>query len=391
MKKVNLSVRVCVARLLLTAVAISSPAQTLNTLHSFTGSDGSDPYASLLQASDGNFYGTTSAGGANNNGTVFQLTPSGTLTTLHSFNQFILDDGNQPYGWLIEARDGNLYGTTAHGGVGRQGTIYRVTLDGSFHTVASFIYQLDGSNTLDGLFQASNGSMYGTAANGGNTGSGTVYEVTAFGQLTGIYSFGAHGTSPIGGLVQASNGNLYGTSYFGGQYSCGTIFKVTPSGSFTSLVDFGSNQTEGCLPYAGLVVGADGNLYGTTSAGGAPQGANAGIAFKITPAGALTILHVFDNTDGAAPLGALLLASDGNFYGTTELGGAHNQGTIFRMTPSGTVTLLYSFCSRSGCSDGRYPYAGLIEGRDGNLYGTATAGGNADKGTVFSLATGLRR
>lgn len=376
--------------LFLMATSISLAAQTLSTLHSFAGSDGSSPYAQLLQASDGNFYGTTAAGGANNNGTVFQLTPSGTLTTIHSFNKFLLSDGNAPDGWLIQARDGNLYGTTAHGGVGRQGSIYRFTLDGTFRILASFIYQLDGSNTQAGLFQASNGSMYSTAPNGGG-GSGTVYEFTAFGQLSGIYDFGIEGTSPVGGLVEASNGKLYGTTGGGGQYSCGTIFEITTGGSYTSLVDFGNHQTEGCFPFAGLTLGADGDLYGTTSEGGAPQGFNAGIAFKMTPSGTFTILHVFDITDGAAPLGALLLASDGNFYGTTETGGTHNSGTIFKMTPDGTVTSLYSFCSQAGCSDGEYPWAALIEGTDGNLYGTTEAGGSKGDGTVFRLNTELPR
>lgn len=385
----QISLRYMSPVLLLTG-SILLPAQTLTTLHSFAGADGSNPYAQLLQASDGNFYGTTSAGGANSSGTVFQLEPGGKFTTLHSFNQFQLSDGNQPHGWLIQARDGNLYGTTSHGGVGHQGSIYRLTLDGSFRTVASFIYQLDGSNTQAGLFQAANGSMYGTAPNGGG-GAGTVYDFTPFGQLSGIYDFATDGTSPIGGLVQAGNGNLYGTAFFGGQYGCGTVFEITVGGSYTSLAELGSRQTEGCLPYAGLTLGADGNLYGTTSEGGASNGYNAGIAFKITPSGTFTILHVFDITDGASPLGALLLASDGNFYGTTETGGVHNFGTIFQMTPAGTVTTLYSFCSQSNCSDGKYPYAGLIEGSDGNLYGTTTSGGSAGDGTVYRLNTALPR
>ena len=391
MKKFSWGPRTCAVALLLAAVVVDCAAQTLNTLHTFTGPDGSIPYASVLQASDGNFCGTTSAGGANSSGTLFRMTPSGSFTTLHSFNQFILNDGSEPVGWLIQARDGNLYGTTAHGGVGRQGTIYRLTLDGSFRTIASFIYQLDGSNTQAGLFQTSNGIMYGDAPNGGIDGAGMVYEVTPFGQLTGIYSFGVDGISPVSGLVQASNGNLFGTTLMGGQFACGTAFEITPSGSLMSVVEFGNRQTEGCFPYASLVIGTDGNLYGTTSAGGAPQGFNAGIAFKITPGGSFTIIHVFDIADGAAPQGALLLASDGNFYGTTQSGGAHNAGTIFKMTPDGTVTTLYSFCSLSGCSDGKYPYAGLIEGRDGNLYGTTTAGGSANKGTLFNFSTGLRR
>lgn len=382
MGKLNFSLGACGVFLLLAIAAVVLPAQTLSILHSFDGTDGAQPYAPLVLASNGNLYGTTSIGGANNDGTVFEITTSGTLTTLHSFNQFLLGDGNTPFAGLLQASNGDLYGTTSHGGVGRVGSIFKVTPSGTVTTVASFEYEIDGANPYAGLMQASNGSFYGTAEAGG--GAGTVYEVTPFGQLIRLYSFGQDGTSPLGGLVQAGNGNLYGTTDFGGRYDVGVLYEVTTSGTYTPLFSFGAANT-GSFPYATMTLGSDGNLYGTTSSGGAPNGYNAGVVFKWTLSGTFTALHVFDKTDGSAPLGALVLASDGNFYGTTETGGANNEGTIFKITPSGTLTSLYSFCSLPGCSDGADPIAGLIQASNGTFYGTTYAGGSSNHGTVFSF------
>jgi uncharacterized repeat protein (TIGR03803 family) len=370
--------------LLLAMVALGSPAQTLTTVHSFHTTDGANPAAGLLRASNGNFYGTTYAGGVQGVGTVFEMTPGGTLTTLHSFQQLILADGYQPYAGLMQARDGNLYGTTNRGGVGRVGSIFKVTPNGTVTQLASFAYQPDGADPYDALVQGANGSLYGTAAAGGG-GAGTVFEVSTFGQITKLYNIGSHGeSSPVAGLVLATNGDFYGTTSVGGTYSCGTIFQITPGGAFTVLHSFTGH--DGCNPYAAMVQGSDGNLYGTASTGGAASGYNAGTAFKITPSGAFTLLHVFDITDGEVPLGALVQASDGDFYGTTELGGANNRGTIFQMTPSGGVTTLYSFCAHSNCPDGANPYAGLILANDGNYYGTTYSGGSGNAGTVFRFA-----
>jgi uncharacterized repeat protein (TIGR03803 family) len=385
MSKPNWGIRTCGAFLLL-ATAVTLPAQTYTTLHSFDGTDGSNSMAPLVQATNGNLYGTTSVGGANSDGTVFQITTSGTLTTLHNFNRFNPTDGSEPYGGLIQARDGNLYGTTYGGGAHNSGTIFRITTSGTLRLLGSLNYAVDGANPYAGVVQATNGGFYGTADEGGG-GEGSVYEVTPFGQVVGLYGFGPNGVLPIAGLVQASNGNFYGTAYEGGAYSCGTLFEITPNGTFTLLHNFTGG--DGCFPYATLIEGNDGNLYGTASAGGAHNGFNAGTAFNITPSGTFTLLHVFDRTDGAGPDGALVQASDGNYYGTTYGGGAYSKGTIFEMTPSGTVTTLYSFCPQSGCYDGSNPIAGLIQASNGEFYGTTFSGGPGNDGTVFSLSVGL--
>lgn len=384
MSKLNWVVTACGVFLLLATATIALPAQTLTTLHSFNQTDGSQPYAPLMQATNGNLYGTTSAGGANGDGTVFEITSTGTLTTVHNFNHRSPIDGAQPYGGLIQARDGNLYGTTHGGGSHNSGIVFRITTSGTLRVIHGFDYSPDGGDPYSGVVQATNGSFYGTTTEGGR-GAGTVYEVTPFGQLIPLYNFTA---LAIAGLVKASNGNFYGTTYYGGTKGCGTIFEITPSGTFTSL---GSFTTGGCLPYAAMVEGSDGNLYGTTSAGGAHNGYNAGTVFKVTPSGTFTLLHIFDRMDGAGPEGALVQASDGNFYGTTYEGGAHSKGTIFKVTPSGTVTTLYSFCSQSNCSDGADPVGGLVQDSDGTFYGTTYGGGAHNDGTVFSLSVGLGR
>lgn len=386
MCKPNWSLRTCGASLLL-ATAVALPAQTYTTLHSFDGTDGSQPlYAPLLQASNGNLYGTTSIGGAHTDGTVFQITTSGTLTTLHNFNRFNPTDGSEPYGGLIQARDGNLYGTTTGGGSHNSGTVFKITTSGTLKLLGSLNYAVDGAIPYAGVVQATNGSFYGTTTEG-ELGQGTVYEITSFGQITAVYNFAANGVQPIAPVIQASNGNFYGTAYTDGAFGCGTIFEVTLNGAFTLLHNFTGG--DGCFPYGALVQGSDGNLYGTATAGGAHNGFNAGTFFNITPTGTFTLLHVFDRTDGAGPEGALVQATDGNFYGTTYAGGASGKGTVFKVTPSGTVTTLYSFCPQSGCFDGSNPIAGLVQASNGTFYGTTFSGGSENDGTVFSLSTGL--
>lgn len=386
MDKFNLTIRTCGLFLLLAAATVALPAQTLTILHSFNGADGSNSLAPLLQASNGELYGTTSAGGASGYGTVFEMTTSGEMTTLFNFNLASRSSGVQPYGGLIQASNGSLYGTTTRGGNGGVGTVFEITTNGTLTASDSFNYSLDGAIPYAALIQATNGNFYGTAPEGGG-GAGTVFELTPFGQLTGLYHFGVEGSNPVAGLVQASNGNLYGTTATGGMYSCGTIFQITASGTFTSLHTF--TASDGCYPVAALVQGSDGSLYGTASAGGAHNGYNAGTIFKVTASGTFTLLHVFDKADGDGPNGALVQATDGNFYGTTEQGGANNKGTIFKMTLAGTVTTLYSFCSQSNCSDGYDPSAGLIQASDGNFYGTTVSGGAHNEGIVFSLSVGL--
>ncbi len=366
------------------AMTIISPAQTLTTLVSFDGTNGSAPAASLIQAKDGNLYGTTEYGGPISGceggfdpcGTVFKITTGGKLTTLHTF---VYSDGAFPVSPVVQGTDGNFYGTNqGEGDSGGAGAIFKMTPGGTV-TVLSF------TSTVAGLVQGRDGNFYGTTPRSYT--DGTVFKITPSGTLTTLHTFnGTDGNNPQAGLILATDGNFYGTTFSGGTSTycsggCGTVFKMTPSGSLTTLHSF--SGTDGYNVYAGLVEGTDGNFYGTTFNGG-PQ--NVGEVYKITPSGTLTVLHTFDGTDGDYPRAALIQATDGNFYGTTFQGGAYGQGTVFAITPSGSLTTLYSFCPHSGCADGANPIGGVIQASDGNFYGTTSGGGTDNSGTVFKLS-----
>ena len=363
------------------ATVIASPAQ-LTTLASFSGSNGANPQASLVRGTDGNFYGTTYEGGTNDFGTVFKITPSGTLTSLHSF-QGSPSDGGTPQARLVQGADGNFYGTTDSGGNSFVGTVFKITPGGTVTILHSF-NGADGAFPESELLRASDGNFYGTTSQVGSNGVGTVFKITPGGTLSTLNSFAQGGSSPYGGLIQASDGNFYGTTYAGGTGSnctggCGIVFKMTPGGTLTTLHNF--NGADGSRPQASMVQASDGNLYGTTFEGGAN---NAGTVFKITLAGTLTTLHnfTFSTSEGAQPAAPLLQANDGNFYGTTTNGGTFTYGTIFKITPAGTLTTLYSF---QGGDDGANPYGGLVQTSDGTFYGTTSAFGANGHGTVFKL------
>ena len=254
----------------------------------------------------------------------------------------------------------------------------------------------DGSGPFAGLVQATDGNLYGTTENGGLPyGVGTVFRISPDGTFKTVYNFGAEdntGYYPNAGLVQATNGNFFGTTSSGGtpvmNTDYGTVFKITPEGTLTTLHSF--SHTDGGVPLGALIQASDGNLYGTTNEGG-PNGY--GTVFKITLSGTLTTLNSFNNTDGANPFGALIQASDGNLYGTTLEGGSstNSDGTIFKITTGGTLTSLYSFCLQTHCPDGDLPYAGLVQDTNGNFYGTTDGGGSTkgSDGTVFSLSVDL--
>jgi uncharacterized repeat protein (TIGR03803 family) len=222
--------------------------------------------------------------------------------------------------------------------------------------------------------------------------------------LTTLYSFCSQsgctdGDAPYAGLVQATDGNFYGTTVYGGANGgYGTVFKITPGGTLTTLYSFCSQSgcTDGAFPEAGLVQAANGDLYGTAEYGGAKANANSGTVFKITPSGTLTTLYSFCSqgaypycTDGRNPYAGLVQAANGDFYGTTLVGGTNRGGTVFRITPGGTLTTLYSFCSQSGCTDGAFPEAGLVQDTNGDFYGTTSSDGSNNSGTVFRLSVGL--
>ncbi len=365
--KLNRGKRAYAVLVLCATTAVALPAQTFTTLRRFDKTDGAIPDAALVQATNGDLYGTTYGGGANGGGTVFKITPSGGLTTLYSFlcSQTNCTDGLDPTAGLIQGTDGNFYGTTPIGGANKGGTVFKITPRGTLTT------------------------LYGFCS-------------TPYGLCT-------DGEYPGAGLVQATNGDLYGTTFEGGANNGGTVFKITPGGTLTTLYNFcaQSGCTDGVQPDAGLVLAANGDFYGTTWAGGANSSASVagGTVFKITPSGTLTTLYSFCSrsacSDGEYPYVGLVQATNGDFYGTTPSGGANCLypcgGTLFKITPGGTLTTLYSFCSQSGCTDGESPVAGLVQATDGDFYGT-TAGGGAGHcsegsdpgcGTVFSLSVGL--
>jgi len=359
-----------------------TPAGVLTVLHSFTGgtSDGAIAYGGLVQGSDGNFYGTTYVGGTNNVGTVFKITPVGVETVLHSFAGGT--DGSSPLGALIQGSDGNFYGTTYSGGTGSGGTVFKITPAG-VETVLYFPIGFDGSSLAAAVVQASDGNFYGTAQLGGRNGVGAVFEITPAGVETTLYSFagGTDANGPVAALIQGSDGNLYGTTQQGGASNMGTVFKITPAGVETVAHSFNSSS-EGQGP-VGLVQGSDGNIYGTTQQGGTTA---LGTVYKITPTGVETALYSFAGgfTDGTGPATPLVQGSDGNFYGTTQQGGANNLGAVFKITPAGVQTVLHSF---AGVTDGADPAAALIQGSDGNFYGTTQQGGTNNLGTVFKITS----
>jgi uncharacterized repeat protein (TIGR03803 family) len=494
----------------------------LTTRYTFTGGvDGGSPWGGLVQAADGNLYGTTQDEGTYGFGTVFQIAPTGTLATIAQFDGYL---GANPGAALIQGKDGNLYGTTEAGGLDNEGAIYRLSISGplqitgqpadqsvynggtALFSVATFgaapvfyQWQQDGINlTNGGNFSGANSAtltisnatandaalysvvvsnalnsvasddsvlevifsppnittqpasqtlVAGTTAiftvsalgdqplsfqwqeNGTNLANGGAISGAATSSLTisgvtlanaGIYSVivsnaifavpsksavltvlpaalpgaamtllhlfagtTADGAFPYAGLIQGKDGNLYGTAESGGTDFEGTVFRSTLAGTLSTLYSF-TDGNDGANPYGSLVQGTSGLFYGTTSAGGSN---GYGTTFRINANGAdMTPLYSFeDSIDGAEPLAGLGQGADGNFYGTAFEGGSYSDGSVFKMTTTGVVSALYGF---TGGNDGGHPYlAGVIQARDGKLYGTTEEFGAYDNGTVFSMTT----
>ncbi len=354
----------------------STPTQTSGTIYSGPVTIGKTTLLKAV-AYQNSFPTSTSPA------TVGLYTIGSPAVILNSLVSFTGANGNSSEAGLVQGSDGNFYGTTYSGGSNGDGTVFQMTPAGVLTTLVSFT-GANGANPYAGLVQGSDGNFYGTTYSGGSNGDGTVFQMTPAGVLTTLVSFtGANGANPYASLVQGSDGNFYGTTYSGGSNGDGTVFQMTPAGVMTTLVSFtGAN---GANSYAGLVQGSDGNFYGTTFSGGSSyvSGSNSGYGtvFQMTPAGVLTTLVSFNSSNGANPYAGLVQGSDGNFYGTTYDGGSSNYGTVFQMTPAGALTTLVTFNS----SNGAYPYGSLVQGDDGNFYGTTVQGGSNGYGTVFRI------
>lgn len=384
--------------------AVAMQAQTFKNVVIFNQTNGEDAFSSLIEASDGNFYGTTVYGGMHNDGTVFQLTPAGVETVLYNFcSQSACSDGSFAE-WVTQGSDGNLYGETYGGGANGQGSVFKITTSGQLTSLYSFCAQTacsDGALPQSALVEGSDGSFYGTTVAGGKHNQGTVFKIDTSGILTTLYNFCAKsactdGAGPYIGLRLASDGNFYGTTAFGGtstacNLGCGTVFKITSSGTLTTLYSFCSqaNCADGSTPQGLLLQASDGNFYGTTDGGGA---INAGTAFKMNSSGKFRTLHSFCTgscTDGAVPYAGLIQGKDGNFYGTAAVGGAKGYGTVFKMSATGKIVTLHSFDNL----DGFTPAAELLQASDGSLYGGTEEGGNLNCsspngcGTVYRIST----
>jgi len=386
----------------LCATTVTASAQSITTIATFDGTDGSGPLAGLVQGFDGNLWGTTTAGGAHSGGVIYNVSTDGEITTVYSFCSLAnCADGEGPSAALLLTVDGNFYGTAAGGGAHKGGTVFEATPLGRLKTLYSFCSEnncADGKEPY-GIVRGGNGSFYGVTAFGGAgryclavAGCGTFFEITPAGKLTTLYNFCSQpdctdGEIP-GSVIQAANGNFYGTTRAGGrtgcylsQTGCGTLFEFTAAGKFNTLYSFcaeGRTCTDGAEPYGTLMQASNGTLYGTTFEGGnwiLPNGFSAGTAFEITTSGTFTPLYDFcpnqSCSNGADPQAGLLQGTDGNFYGTT-----YEPGSIFSLTPQGSVTSYLA---------GDYVSAPVVQATNGNFYGSTIL----SNGSVISLSTGL--
>jgi uncharacterized repeat protein (TIGR03803 family) len=400
--------------------------------------DGAVPQAGLIQDAAGNLFGTTTAGGGNLSpscgsngcGTVFKLDNTGHEAVLYSFcSAPNCTDGAAPQAGLIQDIAGNLYGTTVVGGANANsncshgcGTVFKVDNTGHETVLYSFCSVtvdgspcLDGSSPQAGLIQDAAGNFYGTTKFGGTGNGGTVFRLDNTGHETVVDGFCAiepncpDGSSPEAGLIQDAAGNLYGTTSSGGMgfftVGGGTVFKLGASSAVLYNFCIANGCPDGSVPVAGLIQDAAGNLYGTTShggAGGVTGLGDGGTVFKVDTAAHHTIIYSFCSaancTDGQLPAAGLIQDAASNLFGTTTAGGgnlnpacgSNGCGTVFKLDNTGHETVLYSFCSATNCTDGAAPQAGLIQDAVGSLYGTTSLGGaNAAGGTVFKVTPTL--
>ena len=349
-------------------------AQTYEVIHQFSPSvDGEFPNG-LTHDAAGNLFGTTGQGGPSGaKGSIFKVDPAGVFTILHNFTD--TPDGAFPKAGVILDSSGNVFGTTQTGGALGGGTVFKMDTAG----IVTVLHSFDDENPSAALIRDPAGNLYGTAPSGGANGAGLVFRINTLGTGRALHQFSlSEGTSP-NGLARDVAGNLYGTTRFGGSTNQGTVFKLAPDGTETVLHDFVGGATDGRNPQAEPMLDAAGNLYGTTSGGGA---SDQGTVFKIDAAGNFTIVHVFNVTDGAILVAGLVMNAAGTLYGTASQGGDNGAGVVFQIDPAGNATVLHSF---GGRNDGKSPSSTLILSPNGTLYGSTAEGGAHQVGTLFRL------
>jgi uncharacterized repeat protein (TIGR03803 family) len=395
--------------------AAQAHAQTFTVIHSFSGPDGGNPVAGVTLDQAGNLYGTTQFGGSYNCeiggcGTVFKLTHRGSGWVLSQLYVFAGgDDSQYPAAKLSFGPDGALYGSSEGGIVG---TVFSLRPPASICRsiscpwIKTVVFSFGESGPSGDLTFDAAGNIYGTTANGGmfqncgGLGCGVVYELTLSGgvwteDILHNFTDGVDGGHPHSGVLFDHAGNLYGTASIDNfeDSSGGVVFELTPSGSGwtqTVLYRF-QNSAAGSGPYGGLIFDAAGNLYGTTAYGGSGDG---GTVFELSPSGDNWNFNLLSSLTGLpggylGPYGKLVQDSVGNLYGTSVSGGANNYGYVFKLTPSNggwTLTDLHDFTNGS---DGAWPYDGLVIDANGNLYGTAFVGGNPGEGCYYGFNCGV--
>ena len=369
----------------------ASPPTKYRIIHVFQDKpDGALPYAGVIRDAAGNLYGTTYSGGTSYGdvGVVFKIDPSGNETILHNFTG---PDGAEPAAPLIEDSGGNLYGTTYSGGsFAYYGTAFKIDAYLNESVLHSFncCVQTDGWGPNSGLMMDSSGNLLGTTFGGGSGNDGIAYKIAPTDNFTVLHDFSWSDGSEPNGLVQGLSGDIYGATTYGGSSECrpgcGVVFKVDTSGNESSLHIFSGLRGTGRNPMGTLAGDAAGNLYGTTFHGGGVR--DYGLIYKVAPSGSETVLHRFNGADGAHPKAGLLIDSAGDLFGTASAGGSFGHGVVFELDASGNFTVLHNFNG----TDGSVPEATLIQDAAGNLYGTTLEGGNngcnRGCGVVFELS-----
>jgi uncharacterized repeat protein (TIGR03803 family) len=382
----GLALALTILAVLTVAASPSAYGQTFKSLYSFGNSpDGATPYGAVIKDKLGNLYGTTSAGGASGFGAVYKLSKNGKETVLYSFTGAA--DGSVPYTGLVMDTSGNLYGTTRSGGSSDMGTVFEVNPKTRQETVLySFTGQPDGDTPFSGLIMDKSGNLYGTTFVGGSFNDGTVYKVnTKTRQETVLYSFAGDpdaGEPVYGNLLMDKSGNLYGTTEGGGSFNRGSVWELSANGTETVLYSFTGGKDGGGSDGGGadqsLVMDTKGNLYGTTEEGGV----GVGVVFKVNiKTKTETVLYTFNAAKGGEiPTCGLVRDSKGNLYGTAATS-TNGDGTVFEVTGT-KETVLHRFHGGDGANPFRSP---LLLDDDGTLYGVTHQGGADGHGTVFSI------